>query len=97
MKSEENELDILREGIDNIDLKIIELLANRFEIVGKIGNLKKNLDIDVVDTIRETALLEKLKTKASENGLRHDFVDLLWECILKESHYMQHNIVGEKD
>lgn len=97
MKPEEKDLDVLREGIDTLDEKIIELLAERFTIAAKIGNIKKNLDIDVVDSIREKALLEKLTQKAKSSGLREEFINNLWEIVLKESHLMQNNILGEKD
>jgi len=97
MKPEEKDLDALREGIDTLDENIIELLAERFVIAAKIGNIKKNLDIDVVDSIREKALLDKLSEKAKSSGLREEFIHNLWAIVLKESHQMQNNILGEKD
>lgn len=90
-------MDELRKGIDQVDSRIISLLAERFEIAAEIGKIKKNLDIDIVDSSREKALLDRLKQSAENSGLRAEFVNSLWDVILKESHFMQNNIIGDKN
>lgn len=57
------ELQQLREKIDEIDLKIIESLNERYKLVKKIGDWKKNNDIPIFIPEREQQLLKNLLAK----------------------------------
>ncbi|MFP3902898.1 MAG: prephenate dehydratase [Armatimonadota bacterium] len=53
-------LDEIREQIDVIDSKIIDLLVQRAEVAEQIGRLKSGTGKDVYDPAREAAVLEAL-------------------------------------
>ena len=59
-------LDDLRNEIDEIDDKIMELLNRRFKISGEIGKLKMENNLSLEDHNRENIILNK--TKQYENG-----------------------------
>ncbi|MFW6040955.1 MAG: chorismate mutase [Thermoplasmatota archaeon] len=48
----------LRKRIDKIDERIIELLEERAEVAEKIGDIKEEEGIPVIDTDREKEVLE---------------------------------------
>jgi len=55
------ELKILRKQIDKLDEQILEVLAERFEVVKKIGLVKKRQDLPVFDFTREKHLFKRIE------------------------------------
>ena len=51
------ELLEVREKIDAIDRKLLELLAERFALTHQVGLLKANLELEAADTVREAQKL----------------------------------------
>ncbi|MDE6573956.1 MAG: bifunctional 3-deoxy-7-phosphoheptulonate synthase/chorismate mutase type II [Muribaculaceae bacterium] len=78
-------LDTLRESIDNIDTRILELLARRMEVAEEIGRLKKQHDIPVVQPDRYTRLLTKRVADARTLGLDEHFIQKILALIHEES------------
>ncbi len=68
-----HQLDYLRGEIDGIDRLIIELLAQRNELVHKIGRLKERSRIR--DCRREAQILERLKNQAARRGLNPSVIE----------------------
>ncbi|MDR0975931.1 MAG: chorismate mutase [Christensenellaceae bacterium] len=54
------ELDKLRAEVDAVDARLAPLIAKRFEIVRKIGALKRANGIAAVDGVRETEILRSV-------------------------------------
>ena len=54
-----NELDILREQIDMIDEKLVELFESRMEISKKIGDIKMEKQIEIIKYKREEEVIKK--------------------------------------
>lgn len=54
------ELSRLRDEVDIVDVKLLELLLKRFELVDKIGHVKKENKIPVFVPGREDEILENL-------------------------------------
>lgn len=54
-----NELDILRGQIDIIDEKLIELFESRMEISSKIGDLKAQKGMVILNSKREEEVIKK--------------------------------------
>jgi len=71
------EIGKLRRAIDVIDGNIMDLINQRLLLAAKIGDLKKQGEIQVLDKGRETEimdrLLEKNKGPVSNDGLRNIF------------------------
>ena len=74
------ELEYLREEINKIDEKIIDLLNKRGEIVVKIGNNKNLLDLDVYQPVREKEIIDRVKAKSTI--LKPGGVEEIWKEIM---------------
>ena len=71
----------LRDVIDGIDEKILELICTRLEVVQKIGGIKARYGYPIVDGAREAALLSRLdkinRGPLTSRGLHHIFTGIL--------------------
>ena len=74
-------LEALRTQIDRVDQSIIELLADRMQIVRKIGD-QKRLD-RVKDTNRQNEIIQRLVNLAEELQLPPDLVKSLYPLIFE--------------
>jgi len=74
-------LEALRTQIDKVDQSIIELLADRMQIVRKIGD-QKRLD-RVKDTSRQNEIIQRLVNLAAELQLPPDLVKRLYPLIFE--------------
>ena len=77
----ENELEKMRLEIDKIDGAIVQLFAKRFEVVRKIGTLKKANGVEIVDKNRWKKVLEKVENLAEKNGISTKFIHEIYEKI----------------
>jgi chorismate mutase len=84
-----NKIDQIRERIDQLDAKIIELLKQRLTAVEKIGALKREQNIEIEDNQRELFLQEQLESLARQNNLSLTFLKRIWDEILLESYRIQ--------
>ena len=76
----------LREKIDKIDIELLKLFAERFEVVKKVGEWKKqNWVTNLLDPKRWKELLEKNILEAEKLWLSSNFVENVWEEIHKEA------------
>lgn len=79
-----SELQSLRDEVDDIDAKIIELLASRFLVTKKIGNLKKLRALNAIDPEREAAQEARFRDLAQRSGLNADLVLGIFRSIIDE-------------
>ena len=80
-------LDILRDSINSIDDKILNLLQERSEIVTKIGEQKKS-KTNVVDIDREQKVLDRLLYN-SKAKYSKDSIVRIWRAIFQASTKLQ--------
>ena len=76
-----NPLPKYRSQIDQIDSQILELLADRIEVVKKVGEYKKTQNLPALDQSRWQAVLDKLELKCQEFNLDFELVKDLWNRI----------------
>lgn len=81
-------LDECRRNIDAIDAKIIELLNRRAAESGKIGRLKMQAGLPVIDRQRESDIIRSV-TLRNEGPMPDESVALIYERILLESRKLQ--------
>ena len=81
-------LKILRQNIDNIDEKILDLLEDRMKIVQEVGELKQELDISVEDINREGKIIERL-TQHSSGKLSEKQLIRIFTSVFKSSKQIQ--------
>ena len=84
----------LREEIDRIDAKILELLARRQDQVDQVMDLKKAHQQPVFHPAREEDLIFRLRTRSADAGLDPDFMEDLYRLILKQSRKSQTDQMG---
>lgn len=75
----------MREAIDRIDVKILDLLACRQAEVEKVVKLKKTHNIPVYHPAREEDLISRLRDQARRNDIDPDFLEELYRVILRQS------------
>lgn len=85
------ELDIiqLRNKINNIDNKIVNLIAKRMSIVKTIGEIKNNHNISIIDTNRELHLQSLHNELAIKYNLDPIFISNLFNKIIKYARKVQ--------
>ena len=76
-------IGVLRQAIDEIDEKIMELINQRLSLAKQVGDFKKQDGIQITDSDREkeimNRLLEKNNGPMSGNGLRNIFGAIIAE------------------
>ena len=90
-------LEALRTQIDRVDQRIIELLADRMQIVRKIGD-QKRMD-RVKDTSRQNQIIQRLVGLAAELQLPPDLVKRLYPLIFEfgVQSQIKNKLASEKD
>ena len=82
------DIGVLRQAIDEIDEKILDLINQRLSLAKQIGDLKKQGGIQIKDRGREEEILNRLLTKnngpVGADGLRNIF-----EAIIAEGRNVQ--------
>ncbi len=82
------DIGVLRQAIDEIDEKILDLINQRLSLAKQIGDFKKQGDIQITDSGREKEILSRLLEKNNgpmgTDGLRNIF-----EAIIAEGRNVQ--------
>lgn len=64
------DLEQLRDGINNIDHQLMELLDKRFELVKQVGAYKKENKLPIVDNDRQKFILEKANNFNNSSSIK---------------------------
>lgn len=83
----------LRDEINGLNVKIVELLARRVEVARRIGEAKRERNLPIVDRTREGKVYERVRELAIERDLEpslvekvfREIVDLCTKAQLEES------------
>ena len=81
-------LDECRDAIDEVDIRILELLNERTRIVEKIGRIKRNLDLPIYEPKREDEVFRNV-TGHNHGPLPADAVKRVFESIIDEMRTVQ--------
>ena len=77
------DIGVLRQAIDEIDEKILNLINQRLSLAKQIGDLKKQGGIQIKDSGREKEILNRLQEKnngpVGSDGLRNIFNAIIAE------------------
>jgi len=82
------ELIELRENINEIDKKLIDLIKERMETSVKIGKYKSENNLSILNNNREKEVIENLK-KYNDNKLDNKFIERVWLQIMGYSKIIQ--------
>ncbi|MDA8346015.1 MAG: 3-deoxy-7-phosphoheptulonate synthase [Thermaerobacter sp.] len=83
-----DDLQLLRGAIDAIDGELLDLIARRMALSGKIGAVKRREDMEVHEPERETAIVGRLSAAAGD-ALSAEGVRRIWDAILGVSRACQ--------
>lgn len=79
-----NELQRLRDSIDNLDAALVHLLAERFKCTQEVGRLKAEYQLPPADPAREAAQIRRLRALAEESKLDPVFAERFLNFIIAE-------------
>lgn len=94
-KAFENQLDLLRNRIDEIDSELLEILSARVAIVKKIGQYKKENNVTALQINRWAQLMEDRINIGKKLDINEFFVKTLFQLIHEDSVRMQTEIMDE--
>lgn len=89
-------LESLREQIDSIDIQLLELLAQRMEIIEKIGLHKLDHNVAIIQLRRWESMLNKRVEIGKQIGLDEEYIKDLLRLVHKESIRKQAQILSPK-
>lgn len=78
------ELLRLRGSIDNLDAALIHIMAERFKITQRVGQLKAAHGLPPADTDREARQIARLRELAIDSDLDPEFAEKLLNFIVRE-------------
>ncbi len=84
-KESTESLNILRQQIDELDNRLMELLTKRMRISREIAAYKKEHSMAVVQTARYSEILDKRAAQGVLCGMDADFIKSIYEHIHEES------------
>lgn len=84
MTAPDPELARLRGSIDNLDSALVCLLAERFKITQRVGELKADLGLPPADPGREAQQIERLRRLADDAHLDPEFAEKFLTFIVSE-------------
>lgn len=82
-------IDQLREKIDKLDEEIINKIAKRNALSLKIGCIKSEMGITVVDKKREEKLMLRYEKLSKKYHLRTELVKKLFKLVILNSRKLQ--------
>ena len=91
-----NSMDELRHQIDKLDVKIIELLANRSEFIDRATELKKSNGMRARIPERIESVVSNARNAAEELDLDADLVEKIWRILIDWSIQREAEIIREE-
>ena len=74
-------IEYIRDEIDNLYLKIIEVISQRKDLVFEVVKLKRKDQI--VDQKRIDSILKRLNIEAKKRGIPESMIENLWKIMIK--------------
>lgn len=78
------ELLAARKSIDNLDAALLHLLAERFKVTRRVGELKASKGLPAADPAREELQIARLRALAAESDLDPEFAEKFLTFIVTE-------------
>lgn len=85
----------LRDQIDSLDGEILHLLAERMSVAEKIGRIKRDNDVRILQSLRWESIAERTMARSASLGLSIEFLQTLLDAIHVESINHQNKVMKE--
>jgi|AntDeeMinimDraft_5_1070356.scaffolds.fasta_scaffold19212_2 chorismate mutase len=76
------DLEDLRSEIDQLDTKLIELLADRFAVSRRVGELKRAKALTSRDAEREALQMKRVRELAHERGVSPELAEAMLRLVV---------------
>lgn len=86
------DLDIIRQEIDQIDDQIVKLLEERMHLVEGVVAYKKASGNPILDTKREEAIFEKVRSRVEDKRYQETIVATFSDILKRSRDYQDQNI-----
>ena len=86
------DLDIIRQEIDQIDDQIVKLLEERMHLVEGVVAYKKASGKAILDTKREEAIFEKVRSRVEDKRYQETIVATFSDLLKRSRDYQDQNI-----
>jgi len=90
------EILTIRRSIDNIDAALVYLLAERFRLTTRVGEIKAEVGLPAMDPARERWQTERLTGMAEEAGLDVAFAEAFRSFVTAEVIRHHHYLAARK-
>ncbi|MGI5998934.1 MAG: chorismate mutase [Lutispora sp.] len=91
------ELEILRKEIDIIDEQLVELFEKRMELAIKIGDIKKQKGMQILDSQREKAVIKNAIAHLKNKDLSDELEAFLRNLMDSSKKIQQYRIKKAED
>ena len=88
-------LAMQRAYIDELDSKLIDFLGKRMVVAEKIGLLKKEKNVDILQNKRWNEILGKMILEGNDKGLSEEFILKIFKAIHQESINHQEKVINK--
>lgn len=78
-------IEELRNQIDQIDQKLLEVIKERIAVMRQIGEMKKSQNIEIRDFEREDTKIAMLKQQAAELNIPENIILAVWNVFFENS------------
>ena len=85
----------LRDQIDSLDGEILQLLAERMSVAEKIGHIKRDNDVRILQSLRWESIAERTLARSASLGLSIEFLQALLDASHVESINHQNKVMKE--
>ena len=87
------DLDIIRQEIDQIDDQIVKLLEERMHLVEGVVAYKKTSGKPILDTKREEAIFEKVRSRVSNKKYEETIVATFSDILKRSRDYQEQKLL----
>ncbi|MEG1635705.1 MAG: chorismate mutase, partial [Rikenellaceae bacterium] len=88
-------LEILRGEIDGLDSELLEVISKRMSVASKIGEIKKENNVAILQTGRWSEIIDKMSNQAVKHNISTELVTKVLDAIHVESINIQNSVMNK--
>jgi chorismate mutase-like protein len=89
-------LENLRSELDQIDVRLLEVLRERIETCVRIADHKRRHDVPMMQPHRIGIVQERAARFGAEHGIDQQFLHTLYEVIITETCRVENLVIGNE-